>query len=194
MNQPHYAKAYDISEVMGKFDIVRFKPLTKAEVLGILNSRLKLVSENLDCSAVFEDETINLILEYTNGVPRNVLTICGKLWDATPENQKITSAFAKPFLIEIYADAIIEDRSHDPSTLPIYKDIIKILDQQPTKAIESKEKLTQEIIRLSGRGRCICIKYINDLIKWGLINEQRGGTKRTNKILTLTFKNGGGIE
>ena len=191
MNQPHYARAYNISEIMGKFRVIRFKPLTREELVGIHSARLKLVK--LEIIQVFDDETIDLILKYTCGITRNALTICDTLYNTTPEGEKITIGFALPIIKSQYPNAVIEDRATDATLVPIYKGIIEAMQNAPDNMFDSKELLIRQICRVSGRGRCLILEYINDLIKWGLIEEKRGGMKRTNRILTLTFKSEGSI-
>lgn len=188
MNQPHYASAYNISEIMGKFELARFKPLQKTEMIGILNARLSPFGMSVE--QVFDDESLDLILEYTCGVTRNILTLCGKLFDAVGEGQKVTREVVIPILDDAYAGAVIEDRTRDLSLVPIYKDIINTLDRLPEHTIESKEKLARQVAEITGNVKSQATEYINDLIKWGLISEVRGGYKRSNRILSLTFKNG----
>src|SRR6202166_365874 len=52
------------------------KPLESSEVKGYIHQRLKLAGANSHATAIFPDETITLIHQVTQGIPRWITTLC----------------------------------------------------------------------------------------------------------------------
>lgn len=182
MNKSHYDKSFPHSEIFGKFTTLSLERLNFEETKEIITSRLRIIERKV--GDTFEDETIELIYAYSKGIPRNVISACSLLFPHL-DGEPINKNFAESILKEEFIEKVINDRVEDPILKKIYKQMADILQNNFNGTANSREDFTKQVMELTNLGRNSTIIMTKDLIKYGIFTEYRGGSNRTNKILSF---------
>jgi len=183
LNKSHYDLSASLSEILGKFHNFTLNRLSYTETVELINSRLKMVKgEN-----IFDENILELVFEYTKGIPRNVICACRNLIDEyMAASNSIDFTRARKILHESYTDQIINDRVEDPNRKEIHKKIIQIIEADFSGSVKTQAELVEKIKNKIGIGRNKTMTLIRDLQKFGLIHITFGGEKNKNKIISLT--------
>lgn len=182
MNKSHYDKSFSYSETLGKFVTLRLEKLDYKETKELILSRLKIVEG--DVNGYFSEEVLETVFNYSKGIPRNVISACGLLVD-NPKGNKITKKIAEGILKEKYIDQVITDRVEDLELKRIYKQMTKILEEDFAGTSNSQEKYVKRVTEVCKIGRNSALERINELLKFGIFNQYKGGYNRVNKILSF---------
>ncbi len=182
MNKSHYEKSFSYSEILGKFLTLRLERLDREETKKLIDSRLKLVNSNLESN--FNTEVLKLIFDYSKGIPRNTISACSLLVDTN--TNKMTKEIAENILKEKYTDQIIYDRTEDLELKSIYRQMVNILKDNFNGTANSKEGYIRKVMDVTSLGRNSVVARINDLIKFGVFTQYKGGYNRVNKIISLS--------
>ena len=172
MNKSHFEKSFNFSEIFGKFLTLRLERLDLTQTEQLIKSRLKLLNQKRD--NLFDDEVLEMVFNYSKGVPRNIISACSLLVDDS-DNGKITKTIAEKVLKEKYVDQIIDDRIQDLELKRIYKQMVLVLEKEFNGIAKSQEDYVKRVMELSGIGRNSVLARINDLTKFGIFVQYRGG-------------------
>ena len=82
-------------------------------------------------------------------------------------------------------DQVINDRVEDLELRRIYKQMVSILRNDFNSISKSQEDFVKKVIEFTGIGRNSVLSRINELTKFGIFKQQRGGYNRVNKIISL---------
>jgi len=126
----------------------------------------------------------NPIFNYSKGIPRNVISACGLLI-SNSNGMIIDKTLAEIVLKEKYMDQVINDRVEDLELRRIYKQMVLILQTDFSSISNSQEDFVKKVIEVTGIGRNSVLSRINELTKFGIFKQQRGGYNRVNKIISL---------
>lgn len=181
MNQSHYEKSFNYSEIFGKFITIHLERFNREETEQLIESRLKLSGKRTE--EVFSQEIINTVFSYSKGIPRNIISASNLLISSVIG--QITKEQAEEILKEKYIDQVINDRVTDLELRPIFKNIVGILKNDFNGTTNSQEDYVKRITEVTGIGRNSAIDRINDLVKFGILTRYRGGYNRLNKIISL---------
>lgn len=185
MNKGHYDKSYSYSQTLGKFVKLSLERLNYEETKEIIISRLKQIEEELgDKENFFPEEVLEMIFRYSKGIPRNVISACGLLFDNI-NGKEVTKKFAENILKDKYMDQVINDRVEDLGLKKIYKEMTLILEEKFNGIAKSQGEYVKEVMGVCDIGRNSVLKRINDLVKFGIFNQYKGGYNRINKILSF---------
>ena len=67
----------------------------------------------------------------------------------------------------------------------IYKQMTKILEENFSGTANSQEDYVKEVMDICKIGRNSALARINDLIKFGIFSQYKGGRNRVNKIISF---------
>lgn len=183
MNKSHYTKAFDYGdETLGKFQSLRLEKLNDQEARDLICSRLEKAEGKTD--EIFEEEVLEVIFSYSKGIPRNIVSACCLLVDNS-NSKKITKKSAEKVLKERYLDQVINDRVEDLDLKRIYRQMTKILEDDFKGSANSQEDYVKKVMGVCNIGRNSALSRINDLIKFGIFNQYKGGYNRVNKIISF---------
>jgi general secretion pathway protein A len=86
------------------------KPLEMKELQGYIYSRLELAGGNSHASAIFPDETINVIQLFSRGIPRLVNTLCENslLLGFAHKQHQITPDIVREVAADLHLDGVAE--------------------------------------------------------------------------------------
>jgi len=181
MNQPHYDKSFGYSQILGKFVKQMLERLDIDETKELVQSRLNLIHK--DIFDIFSEGAINVIQDFSKGVPRNIISGCSLLFDQGMF--PISTSQARRTLKETYYPQIIKERVEDPSLRAEYNLIVNLLEKSYSGRAASKMELMAEIQKMVNIGQVSASRRIDDLQRFGIVNIVRGGHNRLNKIVTL---------
>ncbi len=179
MNIPHYDKSSQHSEILGKFTTIRLEPLNFEETKNIIKSRLKLANDE----TYFSEEIIELIYDYSKGIPRNVISASNLVVNSS--NGELEAKKIRKVLETKFLDQIINDRVEDIGERAIYKQMIQVLKEDFNKKVTSQEDYWKKVGEKTGISRATILKRINYLAKLGVFRITKGGRNRVNKIISL---------
>lgn len=180
MNISHFDKSFQYSEILGKFMTLRFERFNLEETKELIKERLGIAGGEV---SIFEDSVIELIFNYSKGIPRNIISASGIL--LSENKSKINLKIAKEILKDRYIDQIINDRVNDYELRRIYKNIIEVLEKEFSGIVNSQEEFTKKVSEILGFSRATILKRISDLCKFGIISFEKGGYNRLSKIIKL---------
>ena len=86
---------------------------------------------------------------------------------------------------EDYVSQIIKDRVEDVNMRIIYKKIMEIVVNNFSGEVSSQQELIEKLNKELSLGRNKCLKLIDNLIAFGLLNVTRGGRNNSQKILKI---------
>lgn len=185
MNKSHYDKSFSYSQILGKFLTMRLERLNYQETKELIMSRLKKFEEELGNEGnLFPEDVLEIIFRYSKGIPRNVISACGLLFDNINGNE-VTKKFTEGILKDKYVDQVINDRVEDLALKKIYKEMTLVLEEKFEGTAESQGEYVKEVMERCGIGRNSVLKRIEDLVKFGIFNQYKGGYNRINKILSF---------
>ena len=182
MNRSHFEKSFSYSEILGKFMTLRLERMNLKDTNELINSRLNLVNKKIE--EIFESGVIELIYNHSKGIPRNVISACSLLI-SNSNGIKIDKTLAEVVLKEKYMDQVINDRVEDLELRRIYKQMVVVLRNNFNGISNSQENFVKKIVEFTGIGRNSALSRINELTKFGIFKQQRGGHNRVNKIISL---------
>lgn len=182
MNDSHLLKANAISELFGKFIQLPLYPFDYEETKKLIDSRFKLI--DLSKEDYFSEEVLEVIYNYSKGIPRNIISACHLLLNSI-NGSKITKSSAEEILKKKYIDKVIDDRIIDDDTNKMYKKFLEVLREEFGGSCNSQEEYIDKLKEITGIGRTTILNGIKDLHKFGLINMHRGGYNRLNRIITI---------
>lgn len=182
MNISHFEKSFSYSEILGKFITLRLEKLDFENTTQLINSRLKLV--NKDVKNVFNPEVIESVYTYSKGIPRNIISACSLLV-SNSNGDIIEKSKAESILKEKYTEQVINDRVEDLELRRIYKIMVSVLQNEFLGTAKSQEDYVKKIREVTQIGRNSILARINDLTKFGIFKQYKGGYNRVNKILSL---------
>lgn len=182
MNISHYEKSYSYSEILGKFTTIRLERLDYNETINLISSRLKVVDECIE--NVFDSEIMEMVYNYSKGVPRNIISACSLLINNS-NGYKIDKSLAEKILKEKYVEQVINDRVEDLELRNIYQLMVSILKNNFNGTAKSQEDYVKKVVEIVKVGRNSVLSRINDLTRFGIIKQYRGGYNRVNKIISM---------
>ncbi len=184
MNISHYDKSFQYSEILGKFLTLRSERFDSAETRELIEKRTQIAGGDI---SLFDDSTVGIIHSYSKGIPRNIVSASGILISIlmSEGKDKISGAMAKEILKDKYVDQVINDRVTDHDLKKIYKNMIKILDEDFGGIVKSQEDYVKKIGTVIGLSRGTILKRISELCKFGIISFHKGGYNRLSKIISL---------
>lgn len=181
LNISHYNRSLNLSEIFHKFDKFRLDRWDREESETLIKLRLKMAGSH----NIFNDDVYDLIFKYSKGIPRNIICASKTLVDEYFNKAKINYIQASSLLKEEYFEKIINDRVENIEKRLLYKNIIKIIEEDFHKEVKKQNELLDVVSKKIGIGRNKCMKIISDLYKFGVVNLTRGGVNNVNKIITL---------
>ncbi|HEC66238.1 MAG TPA: hypothetical protein ENI23_13185 [bacterium] len=134
---------------------------------------------------IFDDEVMEIIFNCAKGIPRNTISACSLLVDNT-NGERVTKTRAEIILKERFTDRIINDRVDDLELKRIYKQMMDILKHHFNGTAKSQEDYVKKVKEMTGIGRNSILLRINDLTKFGIFVQYRGGYNRVNKIISFS--------
>jgi len=179
MNISHYDKSFSYSEILGKFSIVRLEPFNLDETTELIRARLKLAGD----VNYFSDDIIRLIYDYSKGIPRNVISACNLLVNAS--NGKIKIDIARKIFQTEYINQVISDRVEDLNERIIYNQMVEILKNDFGGVASSQEDYVKKVNEKLNISRATILKKISYLQKIGVFKVSRGGYNRIQKIISI---------
>ena len=182
MNKSHYEKSFSYSEIFGKFMTLRLERFNRDETEELITSRLRLIDMPVD--AIFPSDIINIIFEYSKGIPRNIISACSLLVDSSNGN-KVQKSDADAILKERYFEQVINDRVEDLELKRIYKQMVQILQSDFNGHATNQEEYVKRVREILELGRNSILCRIKELEKFGIFSLYRGGYNRRNKIISL---------
>jgi len=182
MNKSHFEKSFSFSEIFGKFITLRLEKLDLTQSESIIESRLKIIDKELE--EVFDAEVLEIIFNYSKGIPRNIISACSLLIDNS-NGKSINKDLAKSVLKEKYIDQVINDRVNDLELKRIFKQMVSILENEFKGTSNSQEDYVKRVMDLTGIGRNSALMRVNDLTKFGIFSQYKGGYNRVNKIISI---------
>ena len=182
MNKSHYEKSFSYSEIFGKFMTLRLERFNRDETEELITSRLRLIDMPVD--AIFPSDIIDIIFEYSKGIPRNIISACSLLVDSSNGN-KVQKSDADAILKERYFEQVINDRVEDLELKRIYKQMVQILQSDFNGHATNQEEYVKRVREILELGRNSILCRIKELEKFGIFSLYRGGYNRRNKIISL---------
>jgi len=179
MNRPDYNRSWEMSQIFGKFKPFSLERFDIDLVNRLLHKRLELA--DLKFEEVFEEGVSNAVMDYSKGVPRNVLTAANGLIKAFV--LPINEPHAREYLNKSYPKKIIEDRIEDLTLQGEYKSIVELLKKGDGKA--GKEALLLKVIDELNISKNTARRRVDELIKMGVLQRTVCGPKRRTNILSL---------
>ncbi len=87
------------------------RPLEPEELKGYIHQRLQLAGANSHAAAIFTDETMDLIQNFSRGIPRLVNTLCENslLLGFGHKQQQITPDIVQEVAEDMHLDKVVED-------------------------------------------------------------------------------------
>jgi hypothetical protein len=183
MNRSHFEKSFSLSEIFGKFLTMRLERLGRDEAEQLIASRLKKI--DVELSAIFNQEVLETVYSYSKGIPRNIVSACSLLVDNLNGYKEMTKTIAESILKERYIEQVINDRTEDLELKRIYRQMVDILQTHFNGTAKSQEDYVGKVMQLAGIGRNSALARIQDLTKFGIFVQYRGGYNRVNKIISL---------
>ena len=183
MNHSHYSKSFSFSEILGKFMTFRLEPFSQEETLELISCRLDKIGTKVN--EIFPVDVLEMIYAYSRGIPRNIITACNLLFDASYKGG-CTSSIAHKILNENYFEYTIKDRVSDGQLRRDYLILLRILRDDFKGATSSKMEYISKCQEATGMGRMMIHKMIEELINFGVMFEERTGEKRISKMISLT--------
>lgn len=182
MNRSHFEKSFSYSEILGKFMTLRLERISLEDTNELIVSRLNLIGGKVE--EIFGPDVIEVIYNYSKGIPRNVISACSLLV-SNSNGMKIDKTLAEIVLKEKYMDQVINDRVEDLELRRIYKQMVLVLQNDFNSIAKSQEEFVKKVNEITGIGRNSILSRINELTKFGIFKQQRGGYNRVNKIISL---------
>jgi len=179
MNISHYDKSFMFSEILGKFLTIRLENFNLEETKELIKSRLRLV----DCENYFSDEIIQLIYDYSKGIPRNIISACGLLVNL--DNGDLSLDLAKKIFQSKYIEQLINDRVEDTNERLLFNRMVNILKEDFNNKSPSQEEYVKKIEEKVGISRVTILKKIDYLERIGVFRISRGGYNRVEKIISI---------
>lgn len=182
MNKSHYDKSFSYSETLGKFVTLRLEKLNNQEARELIASRLEKAEGKIE--DIFDEEVLEVIFSYSKGIPRNIISACCLLLDNS-NGKKINKKFTEKVLKERYLDQVINDRVEDLDLKRIYKQMVKLLEDDFKGSAKSQEDYVKKVMEVCYIGRNSALTRVNELVKFGVFNQYKGGHNRVNKIISF---------
>jgi len=181
LNKSHYHKSFDHSQLLGKFESIRLDPFDAELTQELIEKRL--THAGAMCKDVFEDKTFDVIQQFSQGIPRNIITIaCSLIRDS---RLPISAASASLKLKDNYAINVLNDRVSNPLLLDLYKEMIHLLKTKFSGRAERQMDYLAAVTETTGITDKTLVKRLKELQKMGLITIQKGGPKRYTNIISL---------
>lgn len=181
LNISHYDNSLTFSETLGKFHKITLDNLSCEETEKLINARLKTAGD----TGFFDDDTKQVLYEYSKGIPRNIICASKDLTDSYIEKKQVTRKMAEHLLKKDYIRNIIYDRVDDPGEREVYLKIISIIENRFSGKVNSQELLVDELKDKLNVGRNKTLSYVSELDKFGLITITKGGATRNKKVILL---------
>lgn len=182
MNKSHYDKSFSYSETFGKFATLRLEKLDNPEARELIASRLEKAGATIE--EIFDEDVLEVIFNYSKGIPRNIISACCLLLDNS-NGKKINKKFTEKVLKERYLDQVINDRVEDLDLKRVYKQMVKVLEDDFKGSAQSQEDYVKKVMEVCNIGRNSALTRIGELVKFGVFNQYKGGYNRVNKIISL---------
>lgn len=182
MNKSHYDKSFSYSETLGKFVTLRLEKLNNQEARELIASRLEKAEGKIE--EIFDEDVLEVIFSYSKGIPRNIISACCLLLDNS-NGKKINKKFTEKVLKERYLDQVINDRVEDLDLKRIYKQMVKVLEDDFKGSVPSQETYVKKVMEVCNIGRNSTLTRISELVKFGIFNQCKGGYNRVNKIISF---------
>ena len=100
--------------------------------------------------------------------------------------KSITKTLAEGVLKEKYIEQVINDRVEDLELKRAYKQMTMILETKFHGTANSQEDYVKEVMKVCNFGRNSILARINELTKFGIFVQYRGGYNRVNKIISFS--------
>ena len=181
LNKSHYEDSLTFSETLGKFHRIYLDNLNKEETIKLINARLKIGGDG----EFFDEDTKNLIYEYSKGIPRNIISASKDLTDSYIDKKQVTKKMAEYILKKDYIKNILNDRIENFEEREIYLDIISIIENTFNGKVSPQNLLADEVKKVLDIGRNKTFHYLSELHKFGILTIVRGGASRNKKIILL---------
>lgn len=182
MNHRHYDKAFSYSEILGKFVTVRLERLSFEESANLIESRLHLIDKTIE--DIFEPTSIDSIFKFTKGIPRNIISACGLLFNRY-EDHPLPATIVNELCKDQLFDQIIKDRVDDLQKRREFIQIIDIIKNDFKGEVTSKLELVKVVQERIGLGRTSIFSRLADLQNFGILYIRRGGYNNVNRIISL---------
>lgn len=182
MNKSHYDKSFSYSETFGKFATLRLEKLSSSEARVLIASRLEKAGAVIE--EIFDEDVLEVLFNYSKGIPRNIISACCLLLDNS-NGKKITKKLTEKVLKERYLDQVINDRVEDLDLKRVYKQMVKVLEDDFKGTASSQEEYVDKVMKACNIGRNSALSRIAELVKFGVFNQYKGGYNRVNKILSF---------
>lgn len=179
INKTNFDKAETIGETFGKFNKFTLEKLNREETEELIRTRLN--NAGLKIQTIFSEEIIDLIYEYTKGIPRNIISACSLIFN----KGKVDINETKKTFKEDYSNKIIDDRIENEQEKLLLKNMLRILKDDFKCSAKSKENYIKLVQEQTGVGKNSIQRRITKLIDLGIFREYRGGENRLFKILTI---------
>lgn len=181
LNIEHYENSLTFSQTLGKFHRIYLTSMNSQETNKLINIRLKKAGDK----NFFDNETKDLIYEYSKGIPRNIVCASKDLVDGYIDKKQVTKIMAEEILKKSYLINIVYDRVEDLFEREQYLNIISIIENYFHGKVNSQELLVNVLKEKFNIGRNKTLFYVNQLHKFGLITLTRGGAARNKKVILL---------
>ncbi len=182
INKSHYDKSFSYSEILGKFVMQKLDRFDEELTKKLISSRLKTVDQEIN--EVFTSDSIKTLFNFSKGVPRNIISACGLLYNCS-DGEPISNELTEKILKEKYFDKIIGDNVQDLELKNIYEKMIDILRSDFQGTANSQEEFVEKITKATNIGKNSAMSRINELSRLGIFKLYKGGYNRLNKIISF---------
>ena len=182
MNKSHYEKSFSYSEILGKFVMQKLDKFDEELTKQLVASRLKTVEQEI--GDIFANEVISTLFRFSKGIPRNIISACGLLYNCS-NGEPISNELTEKILKDKYFDKILEDNVQDLELKNIYKKMIDILKIEFQGTANSQEEFVEKITKATSIGKNSAMSRINELSRLGIFKLYKGGYNRLNKIISF---------
>jgi hypothetical protein len=175
MNNGVYENLSNATELVGrsgKIEAREIEYFTEQQTGELIKSRLqKARIDGGDLFFPFNENAIKIIHNYSNGIPRNIITACNTLFtNADSKNIKIVDEkIAGNILKYDYIDGILQDRINDPTRRAVLKELLFVI-RGKKGIINSMSELKKEMHNLNGTSPVTVEKRLNELKRIGLVD------------------------
>jgi len=180
LNRPEYNRSWEMSQIFGKFKPFALERFDVTLVKSLLKKRLGLA--NLEYDSFFGEGVSSAIMDYSKGVPRNVLTAANGLIKAF--KPPIEEFQARQYLDRAYPKHVIEDRIEDPQLKREYQLIVDVVREG--KQFDGKVALLDTIQAKLEISKNTARRRVDDLIKMGVLQRTIAGATRRTNIISLS--------
>ncbi|RLE60584.1 MAG: hypothetical protein DRJ35_02910 [Thermoprotei archaeon] len=187
MNQSHFDRSFEYSEILGKFDRFQLKSFSLEECKELIRKRIEHASAG-EPKLRFSEGAFRKVNEIAKGIPRNIISACNtvflKYLQVMDEPIEITEDFVTMVLGESYAKKVLEERVRPPLREALWS-LYNFIKEEFSGRVESESKLAQAYHSRFGVSKNTLRKRLMKLEKLGLISIRKSDKNYWNNVIEV---------